>query len=351
MSTLDRQAPIAPLHDGAARFDGGLHEVANGVYAWLQPNGGLGESNAGLVVGEHEALLIDSLWDLKLTRRMLDAIEDRIEQPITTLVNTHADGDHTWGNQLVGAERIIATRAAAETFDEERPELLRFARAAGTTVKLARNLRLPGVPREPSFEERAFAPFDFAGITLLRPTTTFSKELTLHIGGRDVELLEVGPAHSAGDLIAWIPDASTVFSADILMRGGIWPVMWAGPITNWINGLDTILELDPNIIVPGHGPISTIDDVKEMRTLMSWINDHATAQLQAGLTVRQSTLALLELAKQQPGPWTDLGMVNALHITIATIKRHLEEAGPAGRVDRLRTLIDAGGTARQATAA
>lgn len=338
------------LHPATARFEGGLHPVAPGVWAWLQPNGGLGESNAGLVVGREEALLIDSLWDLKLTRRMLDAIDREVEQPITTLVNTHSDGDHIWGNQIVGAARIIATDATAKTFYRERPEVLRLARAAGAVVGQLRRLGLPGIPAQPSFEERAFAPFDFAGITLVPPTETFSGELMLETGGRRVRLLEVGPAHSAGDLIVWIPDALTVFSGDIVMHGGIWPVMWSGPIANWITGLDTVLELNPAVVVPGHGPIGTVDDVRQMRTLMAWIDEHATERLKAGATVQQSTLALLTLATEQPGPWAGLKVVNALHITIATIKRHLDGKGPAGRIDRLRILFDAAKTARQATA-
>jgi cyclase len=75
--------------------------VASGVFAWLQPNGGWGESNAGLVVGDGEALLIDTLWGPPLAERMLAAIGERVRVPITTVVNTHSDGDHTWGNQLL----------------------------------------------------------------------------------------------------------------------------------------------------------------------------------------------------------------------------------------------------------
>ena len=57
------------LHGAPARYAAGLQELGEDVWAWLQPNGGLGESNAGLVRGEGESLLVDTLWDLRLTAR------------------------------------------------------------------------------------------------------------------------------------------------------------------------------------------------------------------------------------------------------------------------------------------
>src|SRR5438874_979932 len=93
----------------AARFEGGLNEVADGVYAWLQPNGDWGESNAAVIAGDGEAVLIDTLWTPSLTGRMLDAMAQRVPNPIRTLVNTHSDGDHVWGNQLLAGTEIIAT--------------------------------------------------------------------------------------------------------------------------------------------------------------------------------------------------------------------------------------------------
>ena len=88
-----------------ARFPRGLQQVGEGVFAWLQPNGEWGESNAGVVVGDGEALLIDTLFDLRLTQRMLDAVAERVHVPIRTLVNTHSDGDHVFGNQLAARRR------------------------------------------------------------------------------------------------------------------------------------------------------------------------------------------------------------------------------------------------------
>src|SRR5215216_357155 len=119
---------VTPLHPGPAWFEGGLTEVGPGVHAWLQPNGLLGESNAGLVVGDGASLLVDTLWDPRLTRRMLAASAPLIgDGAIETLVNTHSDGDHWWGNQEVPAAEIIATESARAVMDAESPaEMKRF---------------------------------------------------------------------------------------------------------------------------------------------------------------------------------------------------------------------------------
>ena len=108
------------------RYEKGLHELGNGLYAYLQPDGSWGWSNAGLVVDGSESLLVDTLFDLKLTREML--AEMRRATPaaadIGQLVNTHANGDHCFGNQLVAGAEIIASKAAAAEMAEMGPERL-----------------------------------------------------------------------------------------------------------------------------------------------------------------------------------------------------------------------------------
>ena len=101
-------------------YERGLFEVGDGLFAWIQPDGTWGWSNAGLVVDEDASLLVDTLFDLPLTRAMLDAMADAspAARKIDVLVNTHANGDHCYGNQLVGDARILASRASAEEMDE-----------------------------------------------------------------------------------------------------------------------------------------------------------------------------------------------------------------------------------------
>ena len=85
------------------------HPLGNGCHAWLQPGGGWGLSNAGLITGNGASLLVDTLIDVRLTRRMLDGLAGfTAENPITTLVNTHGNPDHWFGNQLLDGAEIIA---------------------------------------------------------------------------------------------------------------------------------------------------------------------------------------------------------------------------------------------------
>jgi cyclase len=167
---------VTSLHPSPARFEGGLAEVGAGIHAWLQPNGLLGESNATLVVGDGASLLVDTLWDPQLTRRMLAAMAPLIENaPIETLVNTHSDGDHWWGNQEVADGEIIATDAATAVMKDQSPaEMKRFG-ALAAALRLAGSMPFP-YPRRgevaviASYVTEALAPFAFDEVRLVPPT-------------------------------------------------------------------------------------------------------------------------------------------------------------------------------------
>ena len=103
---------------GTHPFEKGLHDLGNGGYAWLQPDGGWGWSNAGLIVDGDESLIVDTLFDKPLTRDMLKAMrgaEPRATRAFDFLVNTHANADHCNGNELVAEAEIIASQAPALT--------------------------------------------------------------------------------------------------------------------------------------------------------------------------------------------------------------------------------------------
>jgi glyoxylase-like metal-dependent hydrolase (beta-lactamase superfamily II) len=244
-----------------ARFPKGLSDLGGGLYAWLQPNGGLGESNAGLIVGDGESLLIDTLWDTRLTRRMLEAMAPlTAAAPIRRLVNTHGDPDHCWGNQLLAGAEIIATCATAEDMRGDDPRRLRFLALAGRLL-----------PGGLAAFARLLRPYDFTGIRVTPPTRGFHGALKVDVGGRRVELIEVGPAHTPGDLIVHVPDERVVFAGD-LMFVGVTPIMWVGPVENWLAGLDRIIELGPRAVVPGHGPVTDLEGVQTMKSYWEFVS-------------------------------------------------------------------------------
>jgi cyclase len=259
--------PMATMFGDPERYAQGLTEVAPGVHAWLQPNGAWGESNAGLITGENASLLVDTLWDLPATRRMLDAMRAHTATaPITTLVNTHGDGDHWFGNELVPTRDIITTDAAKAHEMQITPNAMNAMKRLGGTLA-----RGPGpLATSGKFLAGMAGPYDFTHITPTLPTRTFSGRLELEVGGRKVELIEVGPAHTSGDSIVHVPDAGVVFAADVAFIGST-PVMWAGPLENWFKALDTIQALDPKVVVPGHGPLTDPDGLEALRAYWTYL--------------------------------------------------------------------------------
>ncbi len=289
-----------------ARYPTGVQDLGDGLFAWLQPNGDLGESNAGLVVGRGESLLIDTLWDLRLTWRMLDAMAPHTAgAPIRRLVNTHGDPDHWWGNQLLAGGEIISTRAGAEDMRGDDPRRLRLLSRLGGLD--GRRLPIPGAARLAGLAgfARMLRAYDFAGIRPTPPTLTFTGTLELDVGGRRVELIEVGPAHTPGDLIVHVPGSGVVFAGD-LMFVGVTPIMWVGPVENWIAGLDRIIGLEPKIVVPGHGPVTDLDGVREMKSYWEFIAAAVRERLAAGVApfdAAREVARSLEFASQPFAGW------------------------------------------------
>ena len=102
-------------------YEFGVHDLGRGCFAYLQPDGGWGLSNSGLVTDSGEALLVDTMFDGPHTQAMLDAYGRVNPARIGTLVNTHQNGDHWFGNALVKNAEIIATERAAEAMAHEPP--------------------------------------------------------------------------------------------------------------------------------------------------------------------------------------------------------------------------------------
>lgn len=266
------------------QFTKGLHEIGNGNFAYLQPSGSWGYSNSGLIVDGDQSLLVDTLFDEILTGEMLRTMKDATGfggNDIQTLINTHANGDHCNGNHLCGQARIIASRSSAEEMVHEAPEELAAA------VKQAPNLGDLG-----EYILHCFGGFDFDGVTQTLPTETFDGTLDLKVGDKAVRLIEVGPAHTRGDVLVHVPQDKVVYTGDILFVDGT-PVMWAGPIANWIKACDRIIAWDPDAIVPGHGPITDKTGVSRMRDYLVYIARETRKRYDAGLSVEEASFDIL----------------------------------------------------------
>jgi cyclase len=291
----------------------GVHEVGDGLWAYLQPDGGWGWSNAGLIADGQASLLVDTLFDLVLTQQMLDDL--RAVSPaaasIGTVVNTHANGDHCYGNQLVAGANIVASAASAREMDEVPPAMLAGLMQA-----------TDGLGEAGAYLRDIFGSFTFEGIEPVAPTTTFDGELEVHVGDRTVHLVELGPAHTRGDVIVHVPDAKVLFTGDLVFHRGH-PIVWAGPIAHWIEACDRMLALGAATVVPGHGPLGDRACIDDQRGYLEWLVAEGTPRLTGGM-------APLDAARDLAGgPYDGWGEGERLVVNLTALARDLGMEPPS----------------------
>ncbi len=275
------------------QYTKGLHDLGNGCFAYLQPDGSWGFSNAGLITNHEQTLLVDTLFDLKLTAEMLGQMRAAVPaaRSIGRLVNTHANGDHTFGNQLVADAEIIASRACADEMRELPAERL---------AAMEQNWRHLGEAGA-FLHEVMGSKFRWDDVKNTLPTRVFDDELHLKVGDKKVLLKTVGPAHTKGDVLVHVPEDRTVFTGDILFVEGH-PVLWAGPIDNWVAACDQILAWDVETVVPGHGPITDKRGVQAMKDYLLYIKAEARKRFDSGMP---AFAAARDIALDRFAKWGD----------------------------------------------
>ncbi|WP_433869364.1 MBL fold metallo-hydrolase [Saccharopolyspora sp. CA-218241] len=213
------------------RTGGALVEVAPGVHAWVQPDGSWWINNAGAVLAEDGALLVDTCATARRTRAFLDAVHAASGgTPVRWAVNTHLHGDHTHGNALLPADAtLIGHRATREGI-------------------LADTLLADPPP--------VWDPVPEWGITAHRaPEVVLHDRLDLHVGARRVELRHPGhAAHTAGDVVVWLPDDGVLFTGDLVFHQ-VTPLLLMGSVAGAVRSLDWLAGFGARVLVPGHGPV------------------------------------------------------------------------------------------------
>ncbi len=308
-------------------------EVAPGCHVWLRLPGGWGETNLGLVTGDGAALMIDTPWDQRLARAALrDLAPYTRSAPITLLVNTHPDVDHWWGNaELPDAEVLASADAAAAMHEEPSPQRMLGMRRVSTLMG-----RVPGRAGEAGrYVSEMLAPFALGEVELRYPDRTFTGRRTETFGGREVELIDCGAAHTASDTVVLVPDARVLYTGDLLFSG-VTPVMWHGPVAAWLDALTRLMALEADVFVPGHGPVSTRRELAALRDYWSWLSDGVAGARSAGL----EPFELCRRLVSSPEFAAFRGWENPerLYVNAVTIDRQLRGLGPipAGPLDRAR---------------
>ncbi|MFX1499461.1 MAG: MBL fold metallo-hydrolase [Promethearchaeota archaeon] len=288
-------------------------EIAKDIYACLQEDEELGGNNAGFV-NLGGGLVIDTFYDLNRTKEMVEFCKTVSETFPRRLVNTHHNGDHTWGNQLFKDSEIIAHRLCAEEMEKDKKRNI-----VGIFQTWTQNPEVapPGMQQ---FVE-GLRQYDLSGIELTIPNHLIEDKLELELDGYPCQLIYVGPAHSSGDIIVYLPEDKVIFAGDIVFSKCT-PLGWEGTHDKWIEALDFLISLKPEIIVPGHGPLCGVDGVKELRAYFEFVYSEARRFFDEGLDPLKAS------KKINLGPYADWTDPERLYINVNRAYREFRNLEP-----------------------
>ncbi|SNS62843.1 MBL fold metallo-hydrolase [Rhodococcoides kyotonense] len=320
-------------------------QIADGTWAFLWEPGSWGQTNTGLIVDDGAAsMVVDTVWD---TRRAQEIAAETVtltqRSPITEVVNTHSDGDHWWGNDTVPADARITTSAASlHSMKEETPPSGVHAFASvGSLVGW-----VPGpVGAMGSYMNRVRGDAQFPRKTPRLPDHTFDVTERIGVGSRDVQLRYLGPAHTAGDLIAHVPDAGVVFAGDLLFIGST-PVLWHGPLENWTAALEHLISLDAAVYVPGHGPLCGISEIRAVHDYWTWVDQAGREHFDAGVGSAHAARKMMQ--SKEFDRYSAWDSPERIVLSMSTLYRlwHGEPAAPPTIARRAKAFADAGAVLR-----
>lgn len=319
-----------------------LEEVAPLVFAYVHESGTWGVNNAGLIASGRSALLVDTLFDMARTRRMLQEMRDALGDGVTveTVVNTHENGDHWYGNGHFYDCDIIASKLTAEEMKALPPKLMnalmvlcRVSVKLGPVRKLLGSILSPlgsgvvgAVVQAAPYLMSIFGQFDFADVTPVYPNKTFEGEMVVPVGEKTVQLIELGPAHTRSDVVVFEPESRTLFAGDLLFIGGH-PLVWVGPFSNWITACDRMMALEPKVVVPGHGPLTDTAGIAHFKAYLVHMDKEIRRCHSEGLTAAAAVRAL------DLGPFAHLNDKERIVVNVETLYRELNGMpGPASIV-------------------
>jgi carbohydrate kinase (thermoresistant glucokinase family) len=230
-------------------------QLASGVHAYVQPDGGWCLNNAGFVSDGSSTLLVDTAATEDRVHRLRDTVLASGAPLPTMVVDTHHHGDHTYGNCVfAGSAAVIGHR-----------ECRTQVRALGRQL------------------HALWPEVEYGAITVTPPNLTYDDTLTLHVGDTEVRLIHPGPAHTRGDTIVWLPQQRIVFTGDLVFHGGT-PFIPAGSLSGSLRALERLRSLDARTVVPGHGPVTDPGVFDSVERYLRYVAETAAAGRAAGRT-------------------------------------------------------------------
>src|SRR3990172_3109601 len=272
-------------------WDTGTTELAPGVFAYVQATGAFCVANAGIIAGGATGTtVVDALFTPSMTRTLIDEVKRVSMSRIARLVSTHHHVDHTLGNALFPRDTEILAHARAKAEME---------RVGLGVLRIIERMA-------PRFQGQ------LEGIEERLPDATFDGEaLEIAAGGRRARLLHFGTAHTRGDVMVHLPEEKILFLGDVGFFN-VTPMAFEGHMGNWIRTCDRVLEeIDAEVLVPGHGPLGTKDDLRSFREYLRLVYDESRRAFDAGATEREAT-ASIEL-----GAYAEWGEPERLSINVA----------------------------------
>jgi len=201
-------------------------EVGEGLYAFTAE----GDPNSGVIIGDDSVMIVEAQATPRLARKVIECVRSVTDKPISHLVLTHYHAVRVLGASAYGAPQVIMSGDARAMVVERGQE--------DWDSEFARFPRL--------FQGHEEIP----GLTW--PTTTFEGEMSVYLGNRRVDLMQLGRAHTAGDAVVWVPDQEVMFTGDIVEYHSAC-YCGDGHLTEWGDTLDNIAAFKPRAIAPGRG--------------------------------------------------------------------------------------------------
>ncbi|MEW6600491.1 MAG: MBL fold metallo-hydrolase [Nitrospirota bacterium] len=240
----------------AALADGGLTKIADNVYSYADVKNGFPANsfgaNAGIIIGKDGIIVVDTLVSAKEAQRFISDIRKVSDKPFKYVINTHYHLDHAFGNaefEKMGAI-IISHEADNNNLHNSGEAVLKNAGAYGLTES------------------------DIEGTSIAYPSLTFPSRMIINMDGQEIELIYPGPSHTSGSIMVYLPDQKILFAGDILFTG-YHPFLAEGDISSWTKALDSIMAMDVEKIIPGHGPVSGKKDIRDMKAYLKAFDSKA----------------------------------------------------------------------------
>lgn len=246
-----------------------LEQVGPGVWAAIVRPGTGAWGNAGIVDLGDQTLVFDTFLTQAAARDLKAAAERLTGRPVTLVVNSHEHLDHVHGNMVFEGATVIATEKTREIMAVRRPAMLEYARKhpeyPDQLAAQAEREQNPAKRRAMLVEVGDYRALglELDTLQILLPTQTFTDRLLLQGSHRSVELIAVGPAHTAGDLVLWLPAERILFAGDVV-QVETHPFLGTGSLIDWHRAHQVLEWLEAERIVPGHGPVGGPDTIRRL---------------------------------------------------------------------------------------